>query len=124
MRNHERADDYFIGTFSEFFLTVAMCEEAVERVRQANVVPFTSIVHAKAERPLHRDGSSLLPDEKAELINLCHQIHPSAGLGYKKTATMVVLYRNAPNTTPLLFRGSLRQSPFRGIFPRSDDLPY
>jgi hypothetical protein len=31
---------------------------------------------------------------------------------------MVVFYRNAPNTTPLIIRGNLDQKNFVGIFPR------
>jgi hypothetical protein len=45
------------------------------------------------------------------------------GLGYKGLATMVVLYRNAPNTVPVMLRGNVNQKPYFGIFPRWIDLP-
>jgi hypothetical protein len=38
-------------------------------------------------------------------------------------ATMVVLYRNAPNSIPAVLRGSDKQAPFHGLFPRFKDLP-
>jgi hypothetical protein len=50
-------------------------------------------------------------------------IHSRMGLGFSSMATMVVLYRNAPNTTPLVIRGNLDQRSFVGIFPRTTDLP-
>ncbi|MBA4158167.1 MAG: hypothetical protein H0X65_11910 [Gemmatimonadetes bacterium] len=124
VRNHSRTSEYVIGTFSEFFLSVVMCEEAVEKVEAAGVTPVTSLVHYKAERPLHAECSTLETSVKERIVDLCRTIHPHEGLGFKRMATMVVLYRNAPNTTPLLFRGSLRQVPYCGILPRSDDLFY
>ena len=36
---------------------------------------------------------------------------------------MVVLYRNAPNTVPVMLRGNVNQKPYFGIFPRTIDLP-
>jgi len=45
------------------------------------------------------------------------------GLGYNQLATMVILYRNSPNTVPSVFRGSSNQAPFAGLFPSWKDLP-
>jgi hypothetical protein len=45
------------------------------------------------------------------------------GLGFRAMATMVVLYRNTPNSVPVVLRGNKRQSPYRGLLPRADDLP-
>ncbi len=113
-----------VGTFSEFFLVPVICEEAHRRIAQAGVVPVTSLQHTVDQRPLHRSSAILSEDSKKDLVDVCKQVNPKAGLGFDDLATMVVFYRNAPNTVPLLFRGSLQQLPYRGIFPRTDDLPF
>lgn len=123
-RNRNWSADYIVGSFSEFFIAPCICEEAMEKMREVSVSPFTSFVHTKAQRPLHTECVSLEPTLKAEFSDLCHKIHPQFGLGFDKLATMVVFYRNAPNTMPLIFRGNLGQNPIKGIFPRFDDLPW
>src|SRR5579872_5766395 len=45
------------------------------------------------------------------------------GLGFGGLASVVVMYHNCPNNVPLILRGSLGQRTFRGILPRSSDLP-
>ena len=61
--------------------------------------------------------------DKERLELMCRGVSPRFALGYRGLATMVVLYRNAPNTVPAILRGSLNQTPFSGIFPRTTDLP-
>lgn len=122
-RNRNAIYPHIAGNFSEFFLATCICEEALEILEELGVEPVPGIVHYKNERPLHQDSTILDPQEKAQIIDVCRTIHPQQGLGFRRLATMVVLDRNAPNTTPLLFRGSLHQHPYRGIFPRWDDLP-
>lgn len=122
-RNREWVAPFILGNFSEFFLAPCMCEEAVNRISTAGVALSYQITHFKRERPLHPECAILENSIKEELRGICHEISPKAGLGFEKLATMVVLYRNAPNSVPLLLRGSLGQDPYIGIFPRSDDLP-
>lgn len=112
-----------IGNFSEFLLTPCLCEEAIYKLGQEGVDFYTGRVHYRAERPLHENSSILSQDVKERLRERCLHIHHRMGLGFEGLATMVILYRNAPNTVPLILRGSLDQALFRGIFPRTTDLP-
>jgi len=112
-----------IGTFSEFVLAPSICEEAIYEISKRGVEAFTGHVHSKAERPLHANSSLFDNEEKERLELVCKGINKNGALGYKGLATMVVLYRNAPNTIPAVLRGSLNQTPFKGIFPRTTDLP-
>lgn len=112
-----------VGTFSEFLLAPTVCEEAIYELSKRGVEAFTGHVHCKAERPLHANSSVFAEEEKDRLKLVCKGINKSGALGYKSLATMVVLYRNAPNTVPAVLRGSLNQAPFKGIFPRANDLP-
>lgn len=57
------------------------------------------------------------------LIEICREIRPNTSLGYDNLATMVVLYRNSPNSLPAILRGSAKQAPFFGLFPRFKDIP-
>jgi hypothetical protein len=71
-------------------------------------------------------SSALDEASKKRLVELCGSIATSCyyrGLGYKYAAAMVVLYSNAPDELPRIFRGSDGQSPKVGIFPRHQDLP-
>lgn len=123
-RNHAWSAPFIIGTFSEFFLAPVICEEAYKKINELGVSPEVSHIHTIAERPLHNESTLLSNKTKEILINICNEIGGANGLGFKKLATMVVFYRNSPNTMPLLFRGNLKQHPYTGIFPRSDDLPF
>jgi hypothetical protein len=111
-----------VGTFSEFLLVPSICEEAIYQIGERGVEAFTGHVHYRAERPLHPNSNVLDSISKDRLTVLCKGINPKYGLGYKDLATMVILYRNAPNTVPSVLRGSLNQTPFAGIFPRIKDL--
>jgi hypothetical protein len=113
----------FVGSFSEFLLAPSICEEAFYQISERGIEAFTGHVHSKAERPLHANSSIFAKEDKERLELLCKGVNPKFGLGYQKLATMVVLYRNAPNTVPAILRGSLNQTPFTGIFPRWKDLP-
>jgi hypothetical protein len=114
---------HVVGSFSEFLLVPSICEEAVFKLGQKGVEPVAGHIHAKAERPLHENCPVFNVEVKRRFRELCQGISPRATLGYKDLATMVVLYRNAPNSIPVIFRGSLNQRPFAGIFPRTTDLP-
>lgn len=115
---------YIVGNFSEFFLLPCICEEALYELGKRGVEAVSGHIHSKSDRPLHPNSSILPPTIKKRLIELCLKIDQKGGLGYRNLATMVVLYRNAPNSVPLILRGSLKQNPWRGILPRTTDLPY
>jgi|ERR1700733_1313794 len=112
-----------VGTFSEFLLVPCICEEGLSRVAKEGVEAVAGHVHSKAERPLHDHSHVMDRDSKRRLREVCTEISAKMGLGYDRLATMVILYRNAPNTVPSLFRGSPNQDPFAGLFPRWKDLP-
>lgn len=112
-----------VGNFSEFLLVPCLCEEAVHRLGKEGIDFYTGMVHSRADRPLHENSPILDTETKDRLRQMCLGIHNRVGLGFSALATMVVFYRNAPNTTPLIIRGSLDQKNFVGIFPRTTDLP-
>jgi hypothetical protein len=112
-----------VGTFSEFLLAPSICEEAFYEISKRGLEAFTGHVHSKAERPLHANSPLFVQAEKERMELICKGINKGGALGYKGLATMVILYRNAPNTVPAVLRGSLNQTPFKGIFPRTTDLP-
>jgi len=120
-RNHMM--QYAIGSFSEFALAVCICEEGAYDLTKLGVEPRARYIHARADRPLHELGTVFDAAKKQRLIDLCAAIDKKGGLGYEQMATMVVLYRNAPNTCPRILRGSQGQSPMKGLFPRTTDLP-
>jgi hypothetical protein len=121
--SHKTISQAIVGTFAEFFVAPVICDEAVYRLGEIGVYPFPFIVHSRAERPLHDNAAILPPAAKQRLAALALDMDQAQGLGYKRLATMVVLYRNCPNTTPLLLRGNLGQSPRVGLFPRFADFP-
>jgi hypothetical protein len=122
-KERDFAAQSFVGTFSEFLLVPSICEEAFYQISERGIEAFTGHVHSKAERPLHANSAFFETEDRERMELVCKGINSKFGLGYHKLATMVVLYRNAPNTVPAILRGSLNQAPFFGIFPRWKDLP-
>lgn len=123
IRNRTHAVPFVIGTFAEFFLVACICEEAILKLDEVGVVPLYGRKHVQSERSLHAVAQTLPQQAKQILIELCEGINKKQALGFGKLATSIVLYRNAPNTTPLVLRGNLGQKPHCGILPRYDDLP-
>ena len=117
------AKNFLVNTFSEFLIAPSICEEAYYKLAERGIEAFTGKLHYKAERPLHANSTIFKKEEKERLELMCKGVSSSFGLGYKGLATMVVFYRNAPNTVPIILRGSMNQTPFSGIFPRTTDLP-
>jgi hypothetical protein len=76
-----------------------------------------------SERALHDYSNILSPEKKQRLLALGQRIDKKWSLGYKNMGSMVVIYRNAPNTLPLLLRGNVGQNPYVGVVPRTTDLP-
>jgi len=120
-RNRNAMADYIVGSFSEFLLAPAICEEADRRIRTLGVEPIMHLLHTVDQRPLHRCCCGLSQARKVKVLDLCKQINRNCARGFGDLATMVVFYSNAPNTMPLVFRGNRGQSPYVGIFPRFDD---
>lgn len=112
-----------VGTFSEFLLVPCICEEGIYKIAKEGVEAVAGHVHSKAERPLHDNSHLLDSAAKKRMREINKGISSKMGLGYGDLATMVILYRNAPNTAPAVFRGSPNQAPFAGLFPRWKDLP-
>jgi hypothetical protein len=112
----------FVGTFSEFMLAPSICEEAFEKMDERGIQAFTGHKHVKAERPLHPECTVFGEKQRQRVVAICKGID-KFGLGYKGLATMVVLYRNARNTVPVMLRGNVNQKPYFGVFPRTIDLP-
>lgn len=112
-----------VGNFAEFILVPSICEEGYAKLNGLGVTVYAGHIHAKAERPLHQNSHLMHAAGRDRLVEICKEIRPNTGLGYEGMATMVVLYRNSPNSTPAILRGSDKQTPFYGIFPRFKDLP-
>jgi hypothetical protein len=112
----------FVGTFSEFIIAPSICEEAFEKLDERGIQPFAGHKHVKAERPLHAESTVFNEAQRNRIAAVCKGIN-KFGLGFQDLATMVVLYRNAPNSVPIMLRGNVNQSPYFGIFPRWMDLP-
>ena len=115
-----------VGNFAEFLLSPVICEEGIVHLGKIGVEPVTEFIHRKAERPLYGYSNFFNAQDRAKLLEITKSFSNGCyydGLGYKRCATMFVLYSNAPDTLPRIFRGSPDQIPKRGIFPRFDDLP-
>ncbi len=112
------------GSFSEWLLLPCICEEALSRVKNLGVEPRAGLIHRCSERPLREECHFLTQEERERLVDLSTERlgRPKVSLGFDGLATNVILYRNAPNTTPLIFRGNLGQKPLHGVVPRFDDL--
>jgi hypothetical protein len=120
---HEFVSQHVVGTFSEYLLVHAICEEGVSRVARATSVdPVAVRIHGRAERPLHEFSYALPGQMREKLRAYCLGMNRQFGLGYKSLATSIVYYRNSPNTVPLVLRGSRGQTPLRGLVPRTTDL--
>jgi hypothetical protein len=112
----------FVGTFSEFVIAPSICEEAFEKLDERGIQAFAGHKHVKAERPLRVESAVFNDAQRGRIAAICNRIN-KFGLGFQGLATMVVLYRNAPNSVPIVLRGNVNQKPFFGIFPRWMDLP-
>jgi len=111
------------GTFSEFALAAAICEEGLARLATRGVEAYSGHLHSKVDRPLHANSPLFDRETKRRLIEICNTIDPNLGLGFLDGAVMVVLYRGPPDNVPIIFRGSADQIPYIGLFPRYADLP-
>lgn len=121
----EQLSSYIIGNFSQYYLMHTACEEAIDKIDGIGVVPWQHAIHRKIERPLHPDSSILTTVERQCLIGLCLKVgkNKPGSLGKGNLAVSVVFYQNTPNNAPRIFRGDKQQKNFRGLVPRTTDLP-
>jgi hypothetical protein len=122
VKSRNYSAQFVAGSFSEFFMSVVLCEEARDQIVEAGVVPITSIIHTIKDRPLRDESAFFSTSNRSRLLELGRVVDKKFSLGYKNLGTNIVLYRNAPNTTPLLLTGNIGQSPKFGVVPRSADL--
>ena len=122
-RTRRRVAEYIVGGFSEFLLVPCICEEALNRCRDIGVQAESRFFHLRKDRPLHRESDFLSSDERLRLLRVFREYFGPGKrpLGFNGLATNILIYRNAPNTTPLVFRGNRGQEPVHGIVPRFDD---
>jgi hypothetical protein len=121
-KEHDFIARNFVGTFSEFIIAPSICEEAFEKLDERGIQVFAGHKHVKSERPLHAESTVFDDNQRSRIATVCKRIN-KFGLGFQDLATMVVLYRNAPNSVPIMLRGNVNQEPYFGIFPRWMDLP-
>jgi len=114
--------EFIPQNFSQFILSVCICEEALEPLAKLGIQPLAGKIHTRVDRPLHLMGSKIPDSEKNRLLHLSKRLGPRGALGYREMASNVVLYRNSPNTLPRILRGSKTQRPFVGIIPKTTDL--
>jgi hypothetical protein len=111
-----------VGQFSEFFLLPCICREAFDSIQKEGVEVICDYIHEIKDRPLHPDNNLLNVALKQRLMGYCQQGDSKAPLGYGDLASMVAIYRNTPNSMPILFRGNVGQNKLIGILPRITDL--
>jgi hypothetical protein len=112
------------GNFPEFVLVPCVCEEGFTTISREGIEVVSGLLHERAARPLHGYCAEFDNQARERLINWSRDrfVHDYyEGLGYKRLATSVVLCSDAPDTTPLMLRGS-SDADFVGIFPRFSDL--
>ncbi len=115
---------HIFANVSEFMLAPSVCEEGRSALEDRGIEIVADQIHLKAERALLEDCKLMNAEDRARAIELCQNINPKMALGVDGMATMVVFYRNSPNQIPALLRGNKNLKPFRGLFPRTTDLPF
>jgi len=122
-KSRDFAAEYTLETFSEFLLAACVCEEALYALGKRGIQARAGRLHSINERALHESSTLLDSESKERLLELGRRVSRKGSLGYKELASMVVFYRNAPNSTPWLLRGNIKQTPHVGVLPRTTDLP-
>ncbi len=118
------AMQYVFGTFAEFMLVPSICEEGKAAIEARGIEVVAQDVHRKVDRALQETSTLLSKENRERAVEICRKINPKMALGYDDMAAMVVFYRNSPNQLPAMLRGNKNLTPFRGLFPRTVDLPF
>src|ERR1700691_1757034 len=115
---------YIFTNVSEFMLAPSVCEEGKAALEERGIEVVTDRVHLKSDRALQESSMFMKAEQRVRAIEICQKISPKMALGVDGMATMVVFYRNSPNQIPAMLRGNKNLKPFRGLFPRTTDLPF
>jgi hypothetical protein len=115
---------YIFTNVSEFMLAPSVCEEGKAVLEERGIEVITDRLHLKSERALLESSTFMNAADRARATEICKKINPKMPLGIDGMATMVVFYRNSPNQIPAMLRGNKNLKPFRGLFPRTTDLPF
>jgi hypothetical protein len=115
---------FIFANVSEFMLAPSVCEEGKTTLEERGIEVVAGQIHLKADRALQEASTFMKPAERMRVIEICEKINPKMALGVDSMATMVVFYRNSPNQIPAILRGNKNLKPFRGLFPRTTDLPF
>ncbi|HTR25011.1 MAG TPA: hypothetical protein VMI10_13605 [Terriglobales bacterium] len=119
--------DFVSGLFPtsvpEFLLAPCVCEEAYGALSKRDVEVCADHIHSKSERPLHPSSFIFDKSSKKRFQQISAGIDVNSGMGFFGMAVMVAMYHNAPDNMPLVLRGNEGQDRFRGILPRTTDLP-
>ena len=118
------AMQYIFGNFAEFMLAPSICEEGRDELEHRGIEVYAHNIHLKADRALQVTSTFLPEKDRDRVIEICKGINPKMALGIEDMATMVVFYRNSPNQIPAILRGNKNLKPFKGLFPRTTDLPF
>ncbi len=123
-QDREYVAQFYLGKFQEFLLSAVMCEEGIHRLGALKVAPLAGRIHGRSDRALLAGSGIFAPHDRDRLIAVARRRIGHDGLGWQEMATMVVLYSNAPDSTPGLLTGDYQHLPqFEGLFPRVQDLP-
>jgi hypothetical protein len=115
---------YVFTNFAEFMLVPSICEEGRAELEARGIEVVAHSIHRKSDRALQPSCTFFSPQDRNRIIKICEGIDSKMALGIEDMATMVVFYRNAPNQIPAVLRGNKNLKPFRGLFPRTTDLPF
>lgn len=115
---------YVFTNFSEFMLVPSICEEGRDELEKKGIEVIAENIHMRSDRALLANCSFLEQEDRDRILTICQRIDSKMPLGIDDMATMVVFYRNAPNQIPSVLRGNKNFNPFRGLFPRTKDLPF
>lgn len=115
---------HIFANVSEFILAPSVCEEGKVALEERGIEVVTDSIHMKSDRALQESSAFMKPKDRERVIEICNKVNPKMALGVDGMATMVVFYRNSPNQIPSILRGNKNLKPFRGLFPRTTDLPF
>ena len=112
------------GDFVEYMMAPSICEEGQIALAERKIEVVADTIHKRTDRALQAESTFFSEKDRMRAVEICQRISPKMALGIDDMATMVVFYRNSPNQLPAMLRGNKNLKPFRGLFPRTTDLPF